>query len=154
MRDFGVVVVFLYFQFERQDCLGLKTSQQPLSIDPRFSKQQPNMNSTETTPDTFDATKGQTICRASEWQDVARFFLLNYGLHVFTVFLPPGTSGPSALREYVMSLIIPIYGIARSCRAIFNCARRERSQLDTALMSGALCMVVPVSTTGVKWCTR
>lgn len=101
------------------------------------------MNLTQTTPDTYDATKGQTICRASEWQDVARFFLLNYGLHVFTVFLPPGTSGPSAVREYVMSLLVPIYGITRSCRAIFTCARRARNPLETALLSGALCMVVP-----------
>lgn len=111
------------------------------------------MNSTETAPDTYDATKGETICRASDWQDVARFFLLNYGLHVFTVFLPPGTSGPSALLEYAMSLMVPLYGVTRSCRVIFNFARRERSQLNTALMSGALCMVVPGSTTGVRCST-
>lgn len=101
------------------------------------------MNSTEMIPDTYDATKGQTICRPSQWQDVARFFLLNYGLHVFTVFLPPGTSGLGALREYLMSLAVPIYGITRSGRAIFDFARRQPNQLDTALLSGALCMVVP-----------
>lgn len=114
------------------------------------------MNLTQTTPGTYDATKGQTICRASEWQDVAKFFLLNYGLHVFTVFLPPGTSGPSAVRESLMSLVVPVYGITRSCRAIFTCARRARNQLDTALMSGALCMVVPAdgSPTRVRCSTR
>lgn len=127
-------------------------SDSPLSIVPPHSKPQPNMNSTKTTPDTCDATKGQTICRPSEWQDVARFFLLNYGLHVFTVFLPPGTSGGSAIREYLMSLVVPIYGITRSFRAIFNFPRRQLNQLDTALMSGALCMVIPGDgqTPGVK----
>lgn len=132
-------------------------SNQPLSAHrPLISKRQQNMNLTQTTPDQYDATKGQTICRASEWQDVARFFLLNYGLHVFTVFLPPGTSGPGAVRECVMSLIVPIYGIIRSCRAIFTCARRARNQLDTALLSGALCMVVPgdESTPGVRCSTQ
>lgn len=101
------------------------------------------MNRTETAPDTYHATKDQTICRTSEWKDVARFFLLNYGLHVFTVFLTPGISTPGTLREYCLSLLIPVYGITEACEAILNCARRERDELQTALKAGALCMVIP-----------
>lgn len=112
------------------------------------------MDWTKTTHDTYDATKGQTICRPSEWQDVARFFLLNYGLHAFTIFLSPGTSGGSAVQQYAMSMLAPIYGVTGACRAIFVCARLQSNELQTALMSGALCMVVPRSTKGVMYGTQ
>lgn len=114
------------------------------------------MNSTNITPDTIDAAKGQTICRDSDWQDVARFFFLNYGLHVFTVLLTPGQSGPGTIRELFLSLTIPIYGITEACEAILNCPRRQPDQLHTALKSSALCMVIPGdwTTKGKMYSTR
>lgn len=97
------------------------------------------MNSTAT----ILAVKGDTVCRDSDWQDVARFFALNYGLHIFTVHLLPGISPANTLFEYVLSLVIPIYGVTEAAESILNCARRQPDQLHTALKAGALCMVVP-----------
>lgn len=98
------------------------------------------MNSTEY----ILAVKGDTVCRDSGWLDVVRFFVLNYGLHVFTVRLPPGASVRNTALSYIGSLVIPIYGVCTACGLILNYVWRGRGQLHMALEAGALCMVVPL----------
>lgn len=103
------------------------------------------MNSTDTSSSVVDVTKGQTVCRDSGWQDVARFFLLNYGLHVFTILLWPGISARDGLLPRITSLINPLVGILLAIDAIMGLAQREPDDLHAALKADALCMVVPAS---------
>lgn len=93
--------------------------------------------------DPLNVTRGQTVCRPSGWLDVAQFFILNYGLHVFTINLSPGRSNLNTLSDYIISLVVPVYGVGEATEAILNCARRQPDQLLTAQKAGALCMVVP-----------
>lgn len=93
--------------------------------------------------DPLNVTKGQTVCRPSGWLDVAQFFIVNYGLHVFTINLSPSSSNLNTLRDYIVSLAVPVYGVNEAIDIILNCARRQPDQLLTAQRAGALCMVVP-----------
>lgn len=94
---------------------------------------------------TINAIKGQTVCRPSDWFDVARFFVFNYGLHVFTINFVPGSGALDILLNCSLSLVIPVCGVMDACDSILNCARREPDQLRTALKAGGLAMVIPVA---------
>lgn len=98
------------------------------------------MNSTDTT---IDASKGQRVCWDSSWQDVIRFFFLNYGLHAFTILVIPGSSTSSSFSQRVISLLVPVIGSIYAIETIVYGTRRGRDDLHTALSAKALCMIVP-----------
>lgn len=87
--------------------------------------------------------KGQTICRPTDWVDIAKFFLLNYGLHALTVNTDPGDSAFVIFSRTLLAVFLPMTGALRALDAIFQYARGEKDPLTVALGSGALCMVRP-----------
>lgn len=91
----------------------------------------------------------QTICRPTDWTDVAKFFLLNYGLHALTVLSSPGSGTVLMITNAVAAILLPFSGILTAIRAVYRFAWSESDQLQTAHKAGALCMVLPTGhTTG------
>lgn len=91
----------------------------------------------------IDGTKGQTVCRSAVWTDVLKFFLFNYGLHVFTVLSAPGSGPTTEFVNAVTALLLPFSGTITAASIIYNFARGKSGDLKTAQAAGALCMVVP-----------
>ncbi|RPB21311.1 hypothetical protein L211DRAFT_450118 [Terfezia boudieri ATCC MYA-4762] len=85
----------------------------------------------------------QLVCRPSTWTDIAKFFLLNYGLHAVTVITPPGTRPIGSLFTIIAAVFIPSWGILTALDKFERGAGRTRgaSELDIAHRAGALCMV-------------
>lgn len=88
-------------------------------------------------------TKGQVVCRPTVWTDVLKFFLFNYGLHVFTVLSAPGSGPTTEFVNAVTALLLPFSGTITAVNVIYHFARGETGDLKTAHKAGALCMVVP-----------
>lgn len=93
-------------------------------------------------PDTKAIVKGDYLCRPTEWVDVAKFFLLNYGLHALTVLPNPGSNTLQTVILSVATMLLPFIGTVRGINAVYRLARSEPNSLRTALYSGALCMVL------------
>ncbi len=74
--------------------------------------------------------------------DYLSFYLGNYFTHVATVKTYPGESIKSTLKALVLALLFPASGSARGLTAIVRCAVLQRTPLQKAARSGALCMVV------------
>lgn len=92
-----------------------------------------------------DATKiNQPLCRAAVWTDVLKFFLFNYGLHVFTVLAAPGSGTITTCVNAVTALLLPYSGIVTAANIMYHFALGEPSDLRAAHKAGALCMVVPM----------
>ncbi|KAF8426956.1 hypothetical protein EV426DRAFT_590952 [Tirmania nivea] len=89
------------------------------------------------------ANAGQLVCRPSAWTDIAKFFLLNYGLHAVTVITPPGTRPIGTIFTILTAVFIPCWGILTALDKFERGAGRKRgaSELDIAHSAGALCMV-------------
>ncbi|RDL30652.1 uncharacterized protein BP5553_09997 [Venustampulla echinocandica] len=92
-------------------------------------------------------------CTASTWQTILIFYATNYLAHIATVRSVPGAKIEHTLKYTLMSLLIPYYGVGRGFEAILRHAifkhslisKRADSQLQMALQSGALCIVVRAS---------
>lgn len=95
------------------------------------------------TANVIQAEVGQLICRPSAWTDIARFFLLNYGLHAVTVITPPGTRRMGSMFTILAAVFIPFWGVLTALDKFERGAGRTRgaSHLDIAHRAGALCMV-------------
>lgn len=91
----------------------------------------------------LSGTKGQTICRNAVWSDVLKFFLFNYGLHVFTVLAAPGSGRVTRFVNAVTAVLLPYSGIVTAASIMYHFARGESDELQAAHKAGALCMVVP-----------
>lgn len=87
--------------------------------------------------------KGDTICRSTDWTDIAKFFLLNYGLHALTVVSAPGATRLTATIAAVVSICMPSYGVAAALAVLTSLTIRKETELETALRARALCMVIP-----------
>jgi hypothetical protein len=86
--------------------------------------------------------KGDTVCRPTEWSDVLKFFLLNYGLHAFTAFSQPGSSTLHRVFNVISSIFVPYSGMYRALDAIANGLMTANNPLENAANADALCMVV------------
>lgn len=91
----------------------------------------------------IDGIKGQMVCRAAVWTDVLKFFLFNYGLHVFTVLSAPGSGPTTEFVNAITAILLPFSGTITAVNVIYNFARGKSGDLQTAQAAGALCMVVP-----------
>lgn len=89
----------------------------------------------------YDRKKGEIICRPTEWADVAKFFLFNYGLHAFTVLLEPGSGILQSMTTAIASILMPYAGMSRAFLAIALSMIPTANPLEKAKY--ALCMVVP-----------
>lgn len=86
----------------------------------------------------------ESICRPTVWTDVLKFFLFNYGLHVFTVLAAPGSGTVTTFVNSITALLLPYSGIVTAANVMYHFARGESSDLRAAHKAGALCMVVPM----------
>lgn len=94
------------------------------------------------TPVPIPAIKGQIVCRAPDWTDVAKFFILNYGLHALTTVSKPGSGIITTIIDVVAAIVLPYSGIVRAIIVMNNFARGKKDQLKVAQKAGALCMVL------------
>lgn len=92
---------------------------------------------------TLSANKGDLYCRPSNWVDVAKFFLLNYGLHALTVVLKPGSGALETTFTIVQAVHTPYTGMTRTLLPIQRLARFRGTPLQQAIWAGALCVEVP-----------
>ncbi|KAI5839939.1 hypothetical protein DFP73DRAFT_457642, partial [Morchella snyderi] len=83
------------------------------------------------------------VCRRTDWVDIAKFFLLNYGLHAVTVLMEPGSTPLACFLASFTAVMLPSGGVARALGAVIRFAIWGTTDLDVALRSGALCMLVP-----------
>lgn len=99
--------------------------------------------STAAASQVIHANARQLVCRPPEWTDIAKFFLLNYGLHAVTVITPPGTRPIGSAFAILTAVFIPFWGVRTALDKFQRGAARKRgaSELDIAHMAGALCMV-------------
>ncbi|KAH0603956.1 uncharacterized protein H6S33_006987 [Morchella sextelata] len=97
--------------------------------------------------------------------DVLTFLALDFGLRAVTVLTPPGSTGLHSALICLWSLICPAYGVRRALIAVgftedgdseleesikkawrrLTARIQRKSEIDMALRSGALCMLVPSS---------
>ncbi|KAI0897872.1 hypothetical protein F4806DRAFT_379711 [Annulohypoxylon nitens] len=82
------------------------------------------------------------ICTPASWTDVALFYLGNYVAHAATVRVSPGEPILDRIVNSIAILLFPQAGAMKGLNAIFRCAVLEKSPLQRAARSGALCMVV------------
>lgn len=92
---------------------------------------------------TIRGEKGDLVCWLATWTDVAKFFLLNYVLHAFTVLYPPGASTLLIILDTSLAMVLPLSGSGWAMYAITMFAIGEKDKLKRAARAGALCMVVP-----------
>lgn len=92
---------------------------------------------------TITGVKGQVVCRPTEWTDVAKFFVFNYGLHALTVVSAPGSGILELIANTAVAIVLPFSGTVKAITAIYRLARSEPNPLETAQKAGALCMVIP-----------
>jgi len=86
--------------------------------------------------------KGDIVCRPTEWSDVVKFFLLNYGLHAFTAFSHPGSSTLHTVCNVISSILVPYSGMYRALDAIVTSMMIANNSLEDAANAGALCMML------------
>ncbi|KAI1096785.1 hypothetical protein F5B19DRAFT_5143 [Rostrohypoxylon terebratum] len=82
------------------------------------------------------------ICTPASWTDVALFYLGNYVAHAATVRVSPGEPISDRIVNSIAVLLFPQAGVMKGLNAIFRCAVLEKSPLQRAARSGALCMLV------------
>ncbi|KAL7621654.1 hypothetical protein AAE478_008981 [Parahypoxylon ruwenzoriense] len=82
------------------------------------------------------------LCTPASWTDVALFYLGNYAAHAATVRTSPGEALLDTIVNVFAILLFPQAGAMKGLNAIFRCAVLERSPLQRAARSGALCMVI------------
>ncbi|KAI2473840.1 hypothetical protein F4781DRAFT_427076 [Annulohypoxylon bovei var. microspora] len=82
------------------------------------------------------------ICTPAGWTDVALFYLGNFVAHAATVRVSPGEPLLDRIVNSIAVLLFPQAGAMKGLNAIFRCAVLEKSPLQRAARSGALCMVV------------
>ncbi|KAF8243939.1 hypothetical protein K440DRAFT_636656 [Wilcoxina mikolae CBS 423.85] len=92
---------------------------------------------------TFLASKGDLVCRPANNLDVAKFFLLNYGLHALTVITDPGSGALTTTMTVIQAVLSPYAGMARALWAITCCARFLGSPQQQTHYAQALCMAAP-----------
>ena len=89
-------------------------------------------------------------CKSPTWLRILIFYATNYLAHIATVRTVPGAKIEPTVNYMLLSLLLPYYGIGRGFEAISRHAifkhslfsKRVDSQLQMALQSGALCVVV------------
>ncbi|KAF8243690.1 hypothetical protein K440DRAFT_636887 [Wilcoxina mikolae CBS 423.85] len=99
------------------------------------------------------ARKGETFCRPTEWPDVAKFFLFNYGLHAFTVLLEPGSGLLQTMLTVIASLLLPYAGMSRALAVILRRGISAKNPLERAAHASALCMLLPLPENEKPWGT-
>jgi hypothetical protein len=94
-------------------------------------------------PQTVSASKGDIFCRPANEIDVAKFFLLNYGLHALTVITEPGSGALLTTVAIMQALLSPYLGMVKALQIIARFARFRGPPLQQAHYAKALCMAVP-----------
>lgn len=89
--------------------------------------------------------RGSKVCRPADWMDVMTFFVVNFGLHALTVITAPGDSPFRCAQLILMAIIAPFSGIVPACDKLQRMAGLGQNDLEMALMSEALCMLVPAT---------
>jgi len=84
----------------------------------------------------------QLICTPATWQTVILFFLLNYGVHAFTVKSFPGETGYTTAGWMLAALLLPFSGITKGCFCIAGAKVPGESDLHHAHRTRALCTVI------------
>jgi hypothetical protein len=92
---------------------------------------------------TITANAGDVVCRSVGWMDVVKFFILNYGLHAFTVVSTPGDSTLPKIVTVLGALLLPFSGVMAAFEVIFRFKFGRLDSLNAAQEAGALCMIVP-----------
>jgi len=95
-----------------------------------------------TLPDLTPVAKRGPTCRATVWEDIVIFFLLNYVLHACTVLLEPRSGVLQTLYSMCAAIFMPYAGLARAFVAISKLLLPMADALDKVKHSLALCMVV------------
>jgi hypothetical protein len=85
------------------------------------------------------------ICRPAVWMDIVKFFVLNYGLHAFTILSRPGAGALVTIIDGITAIVLPFHGTASAIFKLFQFSIFKKDKLARALDAGALCMVVPSS---------
>jgi hypothetical protein len=93
-------------------------------------------------PDTSNHNTPGLLCTPTGWTDVAAFFLFNYVAHAATVLMLPGERSFDYAASVVGSLLFPALGLYRGVEAILSGALSSKNDLEKAVKSGALCMLV------------
>jgi len=94
-------------------------------------------------PQTVSASKGDIFCRPANEIDVAKFFLLNYGLHALTVITEPGSGALLTAIAIMQAMLSPYLGMVKALQIIARFARFRGPPLQQAHYAKALCMKVP-----------
>lgn len=95
------------------------------------------------TPKFIPGIRGQIVCRPSDWVDVLKFFVFNYGLHVLTIVTIPGGKAVPYIIRSLGALLLPFSGTFTALDVIHRFARGQSGDLATAHRAGALCMFLP-----------
>ena len=88
---------------------------------------------------------GKLFCYPAGWTDVAKFMLVNYGLHVVTTIPDPGGGLYDSIRNGVTAFTVPYYHVLNAIRIIVRSAPNlihPPTDLERAHIAGALCMWV------------
>ncbi|KAI5849691.1 hypothetical protein BZA05DRAFT_401141 [Tricharina praecox] len=88
------------------------------------------------------AAQGETICTRTTWISVAKFILLNYVTHVFTVVSAPGATNLQIFTGMIAALFMPFLGTWSAIVIIMRRPAVLLSSFRAASESGAMCMVV------------
>lgn len=87
---------------------------------------------------------GQRVyCRPALWTDVAKFFILNYGLHAFTVVSRPGAGPLITMVDSLSAILLPLSSTRSAIVKLSRFSILKKNNLATAADAGALCMLVP-----------
>jgi hypothetical protein len=86
--------------------------------------------------------------------DVAKFFLLNYGLHAATVIMEPGSGVLETTVATFQVVLSPYAGMTKALWVIWRCPNLREEPLQQALWAGALCTVVPTKQMDTNWLER
>ncbi|KAK1756692.1 hypothetical protein QBC47DRAFT_400327 [Echria macrotheca] len=82
------------------------------------------------------------LCEPVKWDDILKFFLVNYMTHAFTVVTPPAATMFEKIVIVLMALFLPATGAMRAFMATVTRPNKEKNPLKRARLCGALCMVV------------
>jgi hypothetical protein len=87
-------------------------------------------------------SRAVTSCPLSAWEDLVTFYILNYGVHAFTVKPFPGEKPFQTTVWTIAALSLPFSGILKACLSIAKGKLPGEIDIQHAARVGALCMVV------------
>lgn len=70
--------------------------------------------------DVFQVDQDNLICIPARWTTVARFFVLNYAAHAFTIWSRPGEATIEKIFAMALAFFFPVSGLGRGIDAIYR----------------------------------